>query len=413
MNSGYLLSVVIPTRNRQYYAKKTVEQVLSIADEVGTIQIVVTDNSDDDSLSQLLGELLKHPDVTYEFTPYRIPGVDNYAKGIGLSKGQYVCCIGDDDAVLPDIVPVAEWASSHNIPAVKFGTQAIYIWPNAIKGRESSQLSLDRFSSRSYEVDVKRELVDFLHTGCFDLPSADIPKAYHGLVRRDMYELIKEKTGRYCGGLSPDIYLAVSLATMIEKLTCMDIPLTVFGACRQSTTGDSLNKVNVSKLEDAPHFVGQEYEWDSLVPRYYCGANIWADSALHALSDLGENALREEFSVEHIAAYGLAECSDFQDEIMALLDKVKHDDIKIAQLVKDENKQKHLRAIKDGIKSVRVLSRAYYAVRKIFRTARGDDRLFLRDVASCAEAAGVVHGCIESCVKELLENLQREESELA
>ena len=413
MNSGYLLSVVVPTRNRQYYAKKTVEQILSIADEAGTVQIVVTDNSDDDGLSRLLGELLEHPDVTYEFTPHRIPGVDNYAKGIGLSRGQYVCCIGDDDAVLPDIVPVAEWASAHKIPAVKFGAQAIYIWPNAIKGRESGQLSLDRFSSRAYEVDVRKELVDFLRTGCSDLPSADIPKAYHGLVRRDMYELIKEKTGRYCGGLSPDIYLGVSLATMIEKLTCIDIPLTVFGACRQSTTGDSLNKVNVSKLEDAPHFVGQEYEWDSLVPRYYCGANIWADSALHALSDLGEGALREEFSVEHIVAYGLAECPDFKDEIIALLDKVEHDDIKIAQLVKDENEQKRLKAIKDGVKNMRLLSKVYYAVRSVLRSARGDERLLLRDVVNCAEAADVVHGRIASRANELLENLRREESELA
>ena len=44
----YLLSVVIPTRNRQKYAIDSILQIQRVTDE--RVQIVVQDNSDDSSL---------------------------------------------------------------------------------------------------------------------------------------------------------------------------------------------------------------------------------------------------------------------------------------------------------------------------------------------------------------------------
>ena len=50
-NVEYLLSIVVPTRNRQFYAIQTIKQILSIADK--SIQVVVSDNSDDNSLKEI------------------------------------------------------------------------------------------------------------------------------------------------------------------------------------------------------------------------------------------------------------------------------------------------------------------------------------------------------------------------
>ena len=44
MKNNFLLSVVIPTKNRENYASATVEQILNINDD--RIQVVIQDNSD-------------------------------------------------------------------------------------------------------------------------------------------------------------------------------------------------------------------------------------------------------------------------------------------------------------------------------------------------------------------------------
>ena len=43
---GNLISVIIPTRNRQLYAERTIRQICDLHLD---IQVVVQDNSDDDS----------------------------------------------------------------------------------------------------------------------------------------------------------------------------------------------------------------------------------------------------------------------------------------------------------------------------------------------------------------------------
>ena len=119
-----LLSIVVPTRNRQFYAVQTIKQILKVTDKC--VQIVVSDNSDDDRLRMLVKNL-DDQRVKYEYIAERIPGVDNYANGISMSDGEYVCCIGDDDGVLREIVDLAQWASENNVKAIKPGVQAAYI----------------------------------------------------------------------------------------------------------------------------------------------------------------------------------------------------------------------------------------------------------------------------------------------
>ena len=104
-------------------------------------------------------------------------------------------------------------------------------------------------------VDPKKELVNFMRSGIIDFPNAKLVKAYHGIVKRGLFEKIKERTGKFCGGLSPDIYLSVALSTIVNRLVCIDVPISIFGACRASTTADSVNKINMGKLEDAPHLL--------------------------------------------------------------------------------------------------------------------------------------------------------------
>ena len=53
-NMKYLLSVIIPTKNRAFYCIRAVDQILSLKDN--RIQIVIRDNSDTNELEKIIRE---------------------------------------------------------------------------------------------------------------------------------------------------------------------------------------------------------------------------------------------------------------------------------------------------------------------------------------------------------------------
>ena len=59
----YLLSIVVPTRNRQKFCLEAVKQILSVTDE--RVQIVVTDNSDENTLERQFNLLCSSVSAKY------------------------------------------------------------------------------------------------------------------------------------------------------------------------------------------------------------------------------------------------------------------------------------------------------------------------------------------------------------
>lgn len=399
----YLLSIVIPTRNRQYYALESVKQILSVTDD--RVQIIVSDNSDDNSLEAVIAEL-QSSRIKYQFISTRIPGVDNYGNGIAMSDGRYVCCIGDDDGVLRYAVDVAEWADKNGIKAIKPGTQCTYLWPNAVEIYKTGNLSVDAVNLNYWYEDVGKNLRTFLRSGCLDLMGALLPKAYHGIVRRDMFEKIKEKTGRYCGGLSPDIYLSVSLSLLVDKVLCMNAPLTIFGVCKASTSADTLNKLSYGRLEDAPHFVGQAYEWSSKVPRYYCRYNIWADSALHAINDMRAYDLMEEFSVESLTAQCKIEYGGFKKEIKENFE-LNHGDKKLlGKLLRKRYPKYFVSVFKAKMRRNKFIFGMYRKMREEYQKRSQSETFTLLDVITITQAEAMVSEALRGKFAELIAKLE-------
>ena len=187
----FLLSIVIPTKNRQYYARQCVKQIYDVTDN--SVQIVVHDNSDNNSLCRMLAEENYSRRVKYTYIPGVIRAVDNYAGGIADSDGDYICCIGDDDGVLRGITEIVKWAKENDIVAIKPGVQASYFWPGTMPSFIEGCLNLERTDSTHFFVSPKKELVTFLQSACNDLPNALLVKAYHGIVRKDMFEIFTAK----------------------------------------------------------------------------------------------------------------------------------------------------------------------------------------------------------------------------
>lgn len=298
----FLLSVIIPTRNRQRYAASSIRQVMAATSP--DIEVVVQDNSDVPSLQTDLTKLLRdEPRVSYEHRDGRLSFSDNFDLAVRRARGAYVAVIGDDDGVLPILEETARWAHRHRIHAVTPALSGVYYWPGSVSGSRAhldSSLVVSLSKPRARLVDPRRSLRRLFARGAVDYLSLPMVKAYHGLVSRELLDEVNLRTDRYFSGLSPDIYASVALSLVTDQVLVINWPLTLPGVCATSGSADSASGRHTGKLSDAPHFRGNaDYVWSARVPPVYCVETIWAETALNALRDVGgedfqfgESALR-------------------------------------------------------------------------------------------------------------------------
>lgn len=309
-----LLSIAIPTRNREEYALSSVASILAI--NSNDLEVVVQDNSDASDLEDSLRKYTSDLRLRYAHCPTPLSFVGNFNAALELCRGQYVCLIGDDDGVNPEIIEAARWARERGVDALTPSLPASYLWPHSGVGstlftripQGTGSLAIRTFSGRVIDVVPGVELLKVVRNGGQGFLLTRIPRLYHGIVSKTCLEKIRLRTGSYFGGLSPDIFAAVGVANFAVTAKFVDYPLTLPGACRLSGSIQSLVGGHTGRFEDAPHlrFRGA-YQWSSLVPRYYSVPTIWADSTLAALKSLGREDLLTEFSVARLAAQCLSE----------------------------------------------------------------------------------------------------------
>ncbi|HEM3702843.1 TPA: glycosyltransferase family 2 protein [Streptococcus suis] len=292
--SKYLLSVVIPTRNRHYYAEKSIRQVYSQLSE--DCQVVIQDNSDSSVLKEMISDLLSFDNITYNHTAESLSFVANFDQALSLVQGKYVCMIGDDDGITSFLREVAIWANENDIQAIRPTLDLVYFWPNSkvfSANQDTGILQINTSTSKIYDKKPGKALRNLLKDGCLDYLQKEMVKIYHGLISYEILLEIKKRTGNFVGGLSPDIYLSVAL-TILSKGRCVaiDFPITISGICVSSGSSSSATGAHTGKLEQAPHFKGHNhYVWDRRVPEFYSVETIWADSALAAVKDLDSERL--------------------------------------------------------------------------------------------------------------------------
>ena len=312
-----LLSILIPTKNREEYAYNVIEHILSLNDD--RIQLVVYNNSDTNKLEHSISQYLTDKRLNYFYNSELLSFVDNFSNGIEKCHGEYITIIGDDDSINPHVVDITEWAKNNNIEAITPSLQLIYYWPGSGVNSEdgTGKLTISEITSEVKFYNPRNELKKLLNNGCQNYLNFKLAKAYHGVIKKSVLEEIKNRTGKYIGGLSPDIYLSVAASSILKKILVIDYPLTLSGICGKSGSADSATGRHTGKLENAPHFKGHDnYSWSSKVPSFYSVEAIWADSALAALRDLKQNELISYFNIDAISAFCINLYPQFKKEIV-------------------------------------------------------------------------------------------------
>ena len=318
MPNNFLLSIIIPTKNREKYAVKVVEQILQMHDE--NIQVVIQDNSDTDNLSSLLNIYKNDIRLKYNYSSGILSFIENFNKAIEMADGEYLCLIGDDDGILPQMIEVVKWAQKNSIDAIKPSLSVVYFWPNSeiLKGcKDDGYLVINKISQTIKIIDPYMQVEKLMEQGAQRYLDLSMVKLYHGIVRRNCLNEIKNITGKFIGGLTPDIYISVALSVTINCLVELDFPLTISGICNKSGSADSVTGRHTGLLEEAPHLKGhQNYYWSKLIPRFYSVETIWADSAISALNDLNQQNLVHKFNLLALSSNCLIKYPQFKNIIL-------------------------------------------------------------------------------------------------
>lgn len=297
-----LISILIATKNRQKYCLSAVESILMLPNE--NIQVIVQDNSDDKNLENMLHPHILDSRLVYQYTPPPFSSIDNFNAAIELATGEYICLIGDDDGINPEIIDATIWAKENNVDCLAGNINVTYRWegtgaPDTLFTKMTgSTLTITHFNGKAKKINIEDSFKKLMLNGCTNYLDFDFPKLYHGIVKKDLLDEMKNKTGAYLKGLSPDIYSAIALGCIAKKIVVIDYPLTIPGVCGQSTSiTEGQIKKHSKKIEDAPHFRDRKvpYEWDTNVPGIYCVQTIWADSAFAAIKEFQRIDLLEYF----------------------------------------------------------------------------------------------------------------------
>jgi len=303
-----LLSIVIPTRNRINYVKSAITSVLDNNDP--RIELVIQDNSDSDELKIWIKENIDDSRLKYNYSNSPLSFVGNFSLGVEVSTGEYICIIGDDDGINPEIIQAAAWLKEEDIDCLSTSISANFVWGDAevpttlFTNETGGVLSISKITGNIIEAKHEKELLAFVKGGLVNYLDFNLPKIYHGIVKAECFNKIKNTTGSYFGGLSPDIFASITLACIAKKVFITDYPLTISGVCGVSASiVEGLLKKNSKKLEDAPHLRNRgHYEWSELVPKIYCVETIWADSAIAALKCMDRIELLNEINISKFSA---------------------------------------------------------------------------------------------------------------
>lgn len=317
INLVTLLSVVVPTHNRSQYAASCIEAVLTLPSP--SLELVVTDTSTDGLLKAFLDSegaaFLKDPRFKYRFVQEPSNLTENHNAAMALATGRYVCVIGDDDCITQAALDAADWAVDNDVGVVSQIVATTYAWPDfrsrMARSGHAGRLYVPRRSGsarwRNSSEDLSAALANAFQG------THEMPRCYHGVVRRDLMEEIKDRTGAYFHGSSPDMSGAVALACITDRYFEVDAPLTIPGVSGGSNSGRSAMNTHKGDLSSETQTSGfQEEGWAAGVPRFFSVETVWAHAGLETLARLRPEKV-VHFNFEKLIALCMTRHGEFAD----------------------------------------------------------------------------------------------------
>ena len=293
-----ILSVIVPTRNRFKYVTSAIRSVLACPDPA--LELVIADNSDSPELGGWIDQNLDDPRVRYAHFGLPVSMSENYDRGMRYATGEYICFIGDDDGVNPEVVAAAAWARAMGFDALVCSRPAQYWWPD-LRFRYygdslSGSIELAPFTGRLSFPNAQEEMRKCVRRAGQDF--GDLPRVYYGIVKREVLNQVKALAGTCFPGPSPDMASSIAVAAFVKSMCHVDYPLFLPGSSGGSMAGLGAMKRHIGRLEEQRHLPAQSLaDWSELVPRFFSGNTVWGEDLVAALRAVGCSDVLREFNV--------------------------------------------------------------------------------------------------------------------
>ncbi|GAA4728119.1 glycosyltransferase family 2 protein [Flavisolibacter ginsenosidimutans] len=297
------LSIIIPTKNRQYTCLFAIESALRLNRD--DVEIIVQDCSDTDVLKkQILEKFGTASNIKYFHSADNPSMTENWNRAFDNATGEYQCAIGDDDAVLPELYEAARWAKANAMDAIAHtGDSAAYSykWPDfgdeELRGK---LVILHPFDGKVEERSTKKVIDSIIDR--VDLSYSSLPMAYHCLISKALLDRVRTATGKLLDGTSLDVYSAYVFSLLIDKFVFVNYPLTIYGACGKSNTN------RLSRGNAKAHF--NEFKtlrFPAIIPRVFNMQTTVAESMHCAFTTMKRQDLIERINLPYLYAYSAAE----------------------------------------------------------------------------------------------------------
>lgn len=255
--SSPVLSICVPSRNRQIYFQETIRALT--ASLRPDVEFVFADNSDDPSImDEFMRDRLADPRIRYlPATGRTLAMMDNWERSVGAATGRYVAFIGDDDFLDPDLAGFILNLERIIQPDAIAWTGPNYIWPTPGSPARSIAISLGNRVSRMVKDVLIRKA--FLWEGASHVPLSGY-SIYHGALSHGLLDRIRTLgNGRIFEFPVVDYELAFKTILLGETFIHSERPFSVLGACPLS------NSVATGKLaaeRAAQGKFNEEQGWD-------------------------------------------------------------------------------------------------------------------------------------------------------
>lgn len=276
------LSLCMPTRSRQRYLRQSLLSIIECIDK--SVEIVVSDNSDNSIAEEI--ESLSHS-IKYFHDNKPMSMHDNFKRCLSHAAGEYVMFLGDDDFVTNKLIEAIEYLKLNSVSCLIDEARLRYWWDDVSdkKGRPrmAGVGAIPRNRGREFRIIETASLIPKI---CADGGTEInyLPRCYHAITRRDVFEKVKNLHGRYFPGPTPDMAFAMGIMTTCEIFTATNLGFVVSGTAAGSAGGVGLSKQHHWDIDDVPWFDKNELDhWPDSFPRVACGPLLWAAAVINNL----------------------------------------------------------------------------------------------------------------------------------
>lgn len=311
MNKEYLLSIVVPTKNRYKYLKYLIQLIKGFQSD--DIELVIQDNTEDNK--EIL-EFIEKEDfvhLRYFHSTDHLSVSQNSDLAILNSTGKYVCFIGDDDGVIRNIDAVLSDYDKKNIDCLIAPT-IIYNWPDYIDNSRyklSGVLMKSRSQKKETVIDTKKEFKAVVDGGFSTMGL--LPKVYQAIVKRSKLDEVYKICSTYFPGPSPDMANSIALYSVCKSVYYTEKPLVITGQCKSVGGGERMMAGNLKSIKEIP-FLPENVEqiWDKKLPMLWCSDTVWPASARTSCLQMG---IPCDFNYEMIYAKFVYHHPKYRNEI--------------------------------------------------------------------------------------------------